>query len=80
MPEVYKVISDASKYPNGVRVCKLELGDSFYVRLTDKQYIVGEEYEQYPGFTVTKIFYEPKKWWQIWKKRKAFGCVVTKTK
>ena len=37
---------------------------------------IGEQYQDYPAF-VSRIIYEPKKWWKFWKRKKQIGYEVT---
>lgn len=57
------------------RLHKLESGDSFIVK-SEEPVKLGGLYRHY-GAIVSQIFYEPKKWWQFWKKKKQIGFQVT---
>mgnify|MGYP003571383856 CR=1 FL=1 len=57
------------------RVHELRAGDSFIVKSAESVKL-GGVYRHY-GAIVTKIYYEPKKWWQFWKKKKQIGFQVT---
>lgn len=74
MNEIYKVVIKAEDYPRGARVVKLEKGDSFYL-VGSRNVKVGDKYKDYPAI-ISRIDYEPKKWWQFWKKKKMIGCLI----
>lgn len=57
------------------RVRELHTGDSFIVKSTESVKL-GGQYKNYEA-VVTKIYYEPKKWWQFWKKKKQTSFQVT---
>ena len=56
-------------------VSLLHRGDSFAVVKTLEPVKVGDQYRDYPA-VITEIIYEPKKWWQFWKKPKQLGYIV----
>lgn len=64
MSEIYKVYMTAD---SPVRVESLEKGDAIIFE-TNKPYKIGERFDKYPNLIVDKVFYEPKKWYQFWKK------------
>lgn len=73
---IYKVVCRAEDYPSTQpRFYKLSSGDSFV--LMDRENIVkpGDEYKNYPAF-VTRVIYEPRKWWQFWKRKRQLGYVI----
>ena len=56
-------------------VRKLQKGDSFFIASKERVRI-GDSYSV-PCAIITEIFYEPRKWWQFWKKKKQLGFMVT---
>lgn len=56
-----------------IRCYLLNSGDSFYIK-SDEHVQLGDQYKK--NFTVEKIDYESKKWWQFWKPKKQLGFVV----
>lgn len=57
-----------------VRAVPLQAGDSIFIASSDPVK-VGDQYENYPA-KINCIYYEPKKWWQFWKKKKQLGYSV----
>lgn len=75
MSGIYKVVIKSEDYPNHrVRAVKLEKGDSFYL-VGSYNVRVDDKYKNYPAI-ISRIDYEPKKWWQFWKKKKMIGCQI----
>jgi hypothetical protein len=74
MDKIYKVITKAEDYPNGVRVCALKKGDCIYF-VGNHDVKIGEKYKDHPAI-VSRIDYKPKKWWQFWKKKEMIGYQV----
>ena len=76
MGEVYKMVTNADDYPiYQPRVVGLEHGDCIFILAQEDmpRYKVGDYYDKYPDFVVTQIYYNPKKWWQFWKKKIILG-------
>lgn len=72
----YKVKIKAEDYPTGaIRVYKCTSGDELYI--DDKENIVkvGDKFRDYPA-VIAEVYYEPKKWWQFWKRKKQVGYRV----
>lgn len=75
------ILFDLTKDTDSSRECAhvslLNRGDSFAVvkTLGDETVKVGDQYKNYPAI-ITEIIYEPKKWWQFWKKPKQLGYIV----
>lgn len=74
MNEIYKVVTKAEDYPNGVRVYALKKGDRIYF-VGNHDVKVGDKYKDHPAI-VSRIVYKPKKWWQFWKKKEMVGYQV----
>lgn len=74
MDKIYKVITKAEDYPNGVRAYAVKKGDFMYI-VGNHNVKVGDKYEDYPAI-VSRIDYKPKQWWQFWKKKEMIGCQV----
>lgn len=72
---VYKVIIKAEDYPNAIPIPQLfSKGDTLI--LQDATPVkIGDRHKKYPA-KVTQIFYEPRKWWQFWKKKKQSGYML----
>lgn len=73
---IYKVELKAEDYPNGVfRARKLTSGDELYVGDEENIVKVGDKFKDYPA-VISEVYYEPKKWWQFWKRKKQVGYRV----
>ena len=71
-------IQVAESTPSGyTKLRRLQKGDSFVIKSSDPVKI-GESYEN-PYAIITRIYYEPRKWWQFWKKKRQIGFQVTWT-
>ena len=74
--EFRKMVCEADAYPNYVHAVPLQQGDTVLMRATpnDPMYQVGDLY-QMSGcrFEVERIYYEPRHWWQFWKKKRPLG-------
>lgn len=73
---IYKAELKVEDYPSDtIRTHKLTSGDEFYIG--DKNNIVkpGDKFKSYPA-VITEVYYEPKKWWQFWKRKKQIGYRV----
>ena len=57
------------------RMCPLQRGDVFYMSASNPLQL-GSQFMEYPAY-VTKIYYKPRKWWMLWKKKEAIGYEVT---
>ena len=53
----------------------LESGHIMYIS-SQEPVKIGGRYKDYPAF-ISRIIYEPKKWWQFWKRKKQIGYEVT---
>lgn len=72
---VYKVVINAGDYPDKIPPpAPLTSGDTLCI-CDSKPVKIGDKYKNCPA-KVIKIFYEPKKWWQIFKKKKQLGYIV----
>ena len=71
MTEFYEVSSNTKfcKAPSA-RLFKLQKGDIFTLRYPTEKII--NSLKDMDNIKVIKVVYEPKKWWQFWKKRKIF--------
>jgi len=75
------ILFDLTKDTDNSRECAhvslLNRGDSFAVvkTLGDETVKVGDQYKDFPA-VITEIIYEPKKWWQFWKKKNRLGYIV----
>ena len=72
--KIYKIVCKAKDYPN-IQVRELTSGDSFVIMDRDNIVRPGDRYEDYPA-TISQILYEPRKWWEFWKKKKQLGFIV----
>ena len=76
MEIMYKATTKANEYPNNnVHVQPLKSGDVIFI-FSQEPVKIGNQYKNYPAF-ISRIIYEPKKWWQFWKRKKQFGYEVT---
>lgn len=57
-----------------VRAVPLESGDVIFI-FSREPVKIGEQYQDYQAF-VSRIIYEPKKWWQFWKRKIQIGYEV----
>ena len=72
---IYKQVIKAADYPDDNKVLiPLSSGDTIVIHDT-KPVKIGDKYKKYPA-KIHHIFYEPKKWWQFWKKKKQLGYIV----
>lgn len=72
---MYKVEIKASDYPNApLKARPLNTGDTIFIKDAIPVH-VGDWYRNYPA-KVCQIYYENKKWWQFWKKKKQIGYLV----
>lgn len=55
---------------------QLEAGASYTIPYNGKPYFYGDIIHEMGGFMVTNIIYEPKKWYEFWKRRKISGYEV----
>lgn len=73
------MVYEADSYPNDVQAVPLRRGDTILMRATpnDPAYQVGDLYQvgSY-RFDVDRIYYEPRRWWQFWKKKRALGYLL----
>ena len=82
MNDNFKVLEiSADDYPssNISRVRPMHNGDVLYVlpNKNDPVFSVGDVYPKYNNhFVIHKAFYEPKHWWQFWKKKVPIGYVI----
>ena len=75
MEDVYKIVTDTSSYVNPLHRCvKVAKGDMIFISHIDGEEIfrAGAMYKNYNAM-VSKVFKEPKRWWQFWKKPKVLG-------
>lgn len=81
MNDGFKVLEiSADDYPSNIpRIRPMCDRDTVFV-LPDKNdpvFSVGDIYPKYNNhFVVYKAFYEPKHWWQFWKKKVPIGYVI----
>ena len=80
MNDGIKIIEfSVDNYPGMVHIRPIKTGDILYV-LPDKRdpvFSVGDIYPKYNNhFIVHKAFYEPKHWWEFWKKKVPIGYVI----
>lgn len=69
--EILKEISKNMK----ARAVPLESGYVIFIA-SQEPVKIGGRYKDYPAF-ISRIIYEPKKWWQFWKRKKQIGYEVT---
>lgn len=73
--KIYKIICKTENYPNPPLVRELTSGDSIVIMDGDNIVCPGDRYKDYPA-VISQVIYEPKKWWEFWKKKKQLGFVV----
>ena len=76
---MYKAVIKAEDYnsqfdDNLVRTVPLQTGDSIFIAL-ENPVNVGDQYEDYDAI-IAEVYYESKKWWEFWKKKKQLGYRV----
>lgn len=59
---------------NVVRAVPLQTGDSIFIASSDPVK-VGDQYDDYVAI-ISQVYYEPKRWWEFWKKKKQLGYRV----
>lgn len=78
MKQVYKVTTKAEDYP--FCPCLIEAHNiSLCVSVSkdkDFNYKVGDSYKNLSNAYIERIIYNPKKWWQFWKKKRAIAAIV----
>lgn len=74
--KVYKVELRAEDYLTGVvHARELTSGDELYIGDKDNIVKVGDKFKDYTA-VIAAVYYEPKKWWQFWKRKKQVGYRV----
>ena len=68
--DIFKQVFDNTN----VRAQPLESGDTFYI-FSSEPVKIGNKFKDYPA-TILNVFYNPKKWWQFWKRKKQIGYIV----
>ena len=76
---MYKIVVKAEEYhgrldDNLVRAVPLQTGDSIFIA-SSNPVNVGDQYKGYAAI-IAEVYYEPKKWWEFWKKKKQLGYRV----
>ena len=76
---MYKTVVKAEEYhgrldDNLVRAVPLQTGDSIFIA-SSNPVNVGDQYKGYAAI-IAEVYYEPKKWWEFWKKKKQLGYRV----
>ena len=71
----YKSVDDVA-YAMKMRVAEVGKGDRIYISFSGRVYKVGEKYDFWDGAIISKIYYEPRKWWQFWKQKRILGYIV----
>lgn len=56
------------------RLYAIQSGDEFVVQ-DPSPVTIGDKYMDWPT-KIVEVIYEPKKWWQFWKKKKQLGYIV----
>ena len=79
MKTMYKAVIKAEDYnsqfdDNLVRAVPLQTGDSIFIA-SESPVNVGDQYEDYDAI-IAEVYYESKKWWEFWKKKKQLGYRV----
>lgn len=77
--EFRKMVFEADSYPNYVQAVPLQQGETIWMRATsnDPAYRVGDLYQVGScRFDVSQIYYEPRRWWQFWKKKRPLGYLL----
>lgn len=79
MKTMYKIVVKAEDYhgrldDNLERAVPLQTGDSIFIA-SSNPVNVGDQYEGYAAI-ITEVYYEQKKWWEFWKKKKQLGYRV----
>ena len=73
--EFYKVVTYAEDYPTTpVRLMCCQSGDTLFIR-SEEKVTIGDKYKD-SQFVVSEIIFKPKKWWQLWKKKRQLGYIV----
>lgn len=79
MKTIYKVTVKAEDFNDKTddkraRVVPLQTGDSIFIVSSDPVK-VGDKYDDYAA-TIVEVYYESKRWWEFWKKKKQLGYRV----
>lgn len=79
MKTMYKTVVKAEDYhdrldDNLERAVPLQTGDSIFIA-SSNPVNVGDQYEGYAAI-IAEVYYEQKKWWEFWKKKKQLGYRV----
>lgn len=79
MKTMYKTVVKAEDFHGDfddktVRAVPLQTGDSIFIA-SSNPVKVGDKYDDYPAI-IAQVYYEPKRWWEFWKKKKQLGYRV----
>lgn len=58
------------------RLCELQDGDVVYLSASDKQYKVGDKYDDNEHLIISKVVRYKRPWWKFWVKRKVVGYKI----
>lgn len=74
--DIYKVVTYQHDYPNSSsRITTLSAGDTLCIASSEPVEI-GDYYKNDKSLKIVKIYYEKRKWWQFWKKKRQIGYLV----
>lgn len=67
---------DDIAYKMKTRICEVTKGDQIFISFSGRVYKLGEKHDFWDGAIISRIYYEPRKWWQFWKQKKILGYIV----
>lgn len=75
---IYKVNTPIACKAFEIKNCKqimyeLQDGDVIYLSASDKQYKVGDKYDNNEHLIISKVIRYKRPWWKFWVKRKVVG-------
>ena len=66
---------DTTAIVENARVALISSGDVLRIGYDGDTYKLGDKYKDFNAI-ISGIDYEPKSWWQFWKKKKIFGYEI----
>ena len=63
---------DTTEIVGNARVALISSGDVLRIGYDGDTYKLGDKYKDFNAI-ISLVYYEPKSWWQFWKKKKILG-------
>lgn len=68
----FNKLIDITEIIRNARVALISSGDVIWMSYNGEIYKIGDKYKDFNAI-ISGIDYEPKSWWQFWKKKKILG-------